>query len=123
MNTKRSWVAFAFIIIICIAALFNGTVPGSTGNNTQNFSGYDIAWMLVSTALVMIMTPGLAFFYGGMVSKMIQVNAAAADAVVVVASAVTARLLAPKALPALNPNQPNHSSPVPSNTYVMRAGL
>jgi ammonium transporter, Amt family len=29
----------------------------------------DTAWMLVSTALVMLMTPGLAFFYGGMVVR------------------------------------------------------
>jgi ammonium transporter, Amt family len=29
----------------------------------------DTAWMLVSTALVMLMTPGLAFFYGGMVRR------------------------------------------------------
>ena len=29
----------------------------------------DTAWMLVSTALVMLMTPGLALFYGGMVRK------------------------------------------------------
>src|SRR3954464_14659852 len=27
----------------------------------------DIAWVLISTALVLFMTPGLAFFYGGMV--------------------------------------------------------
>jgi ammonia channel protein AmtB len=27
----------------------------------------DMAWMLTSTALVLFMTPGLAFFYGGMV--------------------------------------------------------
>ena len=27
----------------------------------------DTAWMLISTALVMLMTPGLAFFYGGLV--------------------------------------------------------
>ena len=27
----------------------------------------DTAWMLVATALVMFMTPGLAFFYGGLV--------------------------------------------------------
>ena len=27
----------------------------------------DTAWMLASTALVLLMTPGLAFFYGGMV--------------------------------------------------------
>ena len=29
----------------------------------------DTAWLLVSTALVLLMTPGLAFFYGGMVRK------------------------------------------------------
>ena len=29
----------------------------------------DTAWMLVSAALVMLMTPGLAFFYGGMVRR------------------------------------------------------
>ncbi len=29
----------------------------------------DTAWLLVSAALVMLMTPGLAFFYGGMVRK------------------------------------------------------
>ena len=29
----------------------------------------DTAWVLMSSALVMIMTPGLAFFYGGMVRK------------------------------------------------------
>src|ERR1700722_7057904 len=27
----------------------------------------DVAWMLVATALVLLMTPGVAFFYGGMV--------------------------------------------------------
>src|SRR4030067_307549 len=29
----------------------------------------DTAWMMISTALVMLMTPGLALFYGGMVRK------------------------------------------------------
>lgn len=29
----------------------------------------DTAWMLISTALVMLMTPGLAFFYGGLVRR------------------------------------------------------
>ena len=27
----------------------------------------DIVWILISTALVMLMTPGVALFYGGMV--------------------------------------------------------
>jgi Amt family ammonium transporter len=30
-------------------------------------NGSDVAWMLVSTALVLLMTPALAFFYGGLV--------------------------------------------------------
>ena len=29
----------------------------------------DTAWILISTALVMLMTPGLALFYGGMVRR------------------------------------------------------
>ncbi len=30
-------------------------------------SGADTSWLLISTALVLLMTPGLAFFYGGLV--------------------------------------------------------
>jgi Amt family ammonium transporter len=33
------------------------------------YNAADTAWMLTATALVLIMTPGLAFFYGGMVNK------------------------------------------------------
>jgi Amt family ammonium transporter len=33
------------------------------------FDTGDTAWMIVATALVLIMTPGLGFFYGGMVGK------------------------------------------------------
>lgn len=35
----------------------------------MNVDTGDTAWVLVSTALVMMMTPALAFFYGGMVRK------------------------------------------------------
>jgi ammonium transporter, Amt family len=34
----------------------------------------DVAWMLTSSALVLIMTPGLAFFYGGLVKRKNIVN-------------------------------------------------
>jgi Amt family ammonium transporter len=34
---------------------------------TTTFSTGDTAWLMVSTAMVLLMTPGLAFFYGGMV--------------------------------------------------------
>ena len=33
------------------------------------FNQASVAWMLLSAALVMFMTPGLAFFYGGLVGK------------------------------------------------------
>ena len=29
----------------------------------------DVAWILVASSLLMLMTPGIAFFYGGMVKK------------------------------------------------------
>lgn len=35
----------------------------------EKINASDLTWMLVSTALVMIMTPTLAFFYGGLVRK------------------------------------------------------
>jgi len=31
----------------------------------------DTTWILISTALVMLMTPGLSLFYGGMVRQKI----------------------------------------------------
>jgi len=35
----------------------------------------DTAWMLISTALVLLMTPALAFFYGGLVRSKHVLNA------------------------------------------------
>jgi Amt family ammonium transporter len=36
-------------------------------NETKNLNAGDTAWLLASSALVLLMTPALAFFYGGMV--------------------------------------------------------
>ena len=49
-------------------------------------------------------------------SKNIHDKPAAAAAILVVAKAETAKALAPRAEPALNPNQPNHNRPVPIST-------
>ena len=38
-------------------------------DDAVNYNGADIAWIIVATALVFLMTPGLAFFYGGMVHR------------------------------------------------------
>jgi ammonium transporter, Amt family len=61
---------FPFFVILCILALtflFPSVAYDKTAHTEYNTG--DIAWMLMSTALVLIMTPGLAFFYGGMVNK------------------------------------------------------
>src|SRR6187401_906390 len=42
--------------------------PRPPGGRRRMNSG-DTAWMLTSTALVMIMLPGLALFYGGLVRR------------------------------------------------------
>jgi Amt family ammonium transporter len=44
------------------------TFAGDTGTAVKIDSG-DTAWILISAALVMLMTPGLAFFYGGLVRR------------------------------------------------------
>ena len=35
---------------------------------TEGINSGDTAWMLVATAFVLLMTPGLGYFYGGMVN-------------------------------------------------------
>jgi len=41
--------------------------PAPTNSSVPKVSAGDTAWILISAALVMLMTPGLALFYGGMV--------------------------------------------------------
>src|SRR2546428_13868147 len=55
-------------------------------------------------------------------SVSIQLTAAAAAAKFVTTSAFTANAFAARALPALKPNQPNHSTDAPSITYGMLFG-
>ncbi len=59
---------FGLLAVISIAALF---IPFQNIYKDINaaYNSADIAWVLVATALVFIMTPGLAFFYGGMVHR------------------------------------------------------
>lgn len=64
---KKSIIPLLVVVILVVLCLFNPSLPDSSKNIEYN--GGDIAWMLASTALVLIMTPGLAYFYGGMVKK------------------------------------------------------
>src|ERR1700742_138708 len=64
---KRYFPFFVILVILALTFIFPSVQIDTQGNPNVNTG--DIAWMLMSTALVLIMTPGLAFFYGGMVSK------------------------------------------------------
>ncbi len=69
-RTAKQIAPFLILAILAIVAMFikpeADYVPGAAD---PQYSSADIAWVLVSTALVFLMTPGLAFFYGGMVHR------------------------------------------------------
>jgi len=64
----KRYFPFAVILFILVLTFVFPSVDFKNGVD-PHFNTGDIAWMLMSTALVLIMTPGLAFFYGGMVNK------------------------------------------------------
>ncbi|MEJ7692959.1 ammonium transporter [Daejeonella sp.] len=63
----RQVAPFAILTLVAGAAIFIPSLPNFDG--TGKYDSADIAWILVATALVFLMTPGLAFFYGGMVHR------------------------------------------------------
>ena len=82
MKIEKRWIAsFALIAIVSILALFWGSIsealfsPEHHENLANSFlpegsyNAADTAWVLTSACLVLLMTPGLSFFYGGMVGK------------------------------------------------------
>jgi Amt family ammonium transporter len=54
-------------MLIAIGALFIPSFPAFA--DASKYNSADIGWIIVATALVFLMTPGLAFFYGGMVHR------------------------------------------------------
>jgi Amt family ammonium transporter len=66
---QRAVIAASLLPLWALSATAQTPAPATAAVSTIN-SG-DTAWMLTSTALVLMMTiPGLALFYGGMVRKM-----------------------------------------------------
>jgi len=62
---KKALVPFILLLGVSVLALFIPAVPGPIV--TEGINSGDVAWMLAATALVLLMTPGLAYFYGGMI--------------------------------------------------------
>jgi Amt family ammonium transporter len=69
MNTKplKRYLPFIIFLAISISALFIKVLPNFADESKYNQA--DITFIIICTALVFIMTPGLAFFYGGMVHR------------------------------------------------------
>ncbi len=64
---KRA-LAVPFLILVAVAAVALFVKPGHPPVPTgEAINSGDVAWMLTASALVLLMTPGLSFFYGGMV--------------------------------------------------------
>jgi Amt family ammonium transporter len=60
-------IPFLVLLAVAVAAIFVPTLANFVDDGKYNAA--DIAWLIVATALVFLMTPGLAFFYGGMVHR------------------------------------------------------
>jgi Amt family ammonium transporter len=60
-------IPFVILMLVAVIAIF---IPNFANfNDAGKYNSADISWILVATALVFLMTPGLAFFYGGMVNR------------------------------------------------------
>jgi len=58
------------LVILLVVSLLGVLMPAiPTQIVTEGLNSGDMAWMLVATAFVLLMTPGLAYFYGGMVNN------------------------------------------------------
>lgn len=69
-KTAKQILPFVLLSVLALAAMFVKPIADFVpGEKDPQYSSADIAWVLTSTALVFLMTPGLAFFYGGMVNR------------------------------------------------------
>ena len=74
LKVEKRWViAFIITAMVAMVSLFWSTKLPDAGSGVfleeNNLVGADIAWLLASSGLVLLMTPGLSFFYGGMEGK------------------------------------------------------
>ena len=69
MNKMTLKQVLPFLVLATIAVVACFIKPVADFADTGKYNSADVAWIIVATALVFLMTPGLAFFYGGMVHR------------------------------------------------------
>jgi len=67
-NSIKQTFPFVLLSLVGIAAAFIPSIQ-NFNDGGRIYNGADTAWIIVATALVFLMTPGLALFYGGMVHR------------------------------------------------------
>ncbi|QTN39231.1 ammonium transporter [Cryomorphaceae bacterium] len=67
MEKKNKLVSRGMFFILVVVAIVASVYPASHPESTRDWDSGTIAWLLTAAGLVLIMTPGLSFFYGGMV--------------------------------------------------------
>ncbi len=68
MGKKLNFLALSLLTLLALlGGAFTGT--GAEWQEVAKANPGDVAWMIVASAFVLLMTPGLAFFYGGMVDR------------------------------------------------------
>ncbi|BEG61541.1 ammonia channel protein [Coprobacter fastidiosus NSB1 = JCM 33896] len=68
MDMQKRWIIlFVALLSISFLGLFYSGHEGVFTDIDSNLNFADIAWMITATIFVLMMTPGLSFFYGGMV--------------------------------------------------------
>jgi len=67
-STFRGIAPFLVLALVAIGAIFVPSLP-QFDDKGKIYNAADTAWIIVATALVFLMTPALAFFYGGMVHR------------------------------------------------------
>ena len=64
--SKVNYIPLIILLLISLLGVLMPSVPFQVIN--EGLDSGDISWMLVASAMVLLMTPGLAYFYGGMVN-------------------------------------------------------
>ncbi|HTK30134.1 MAG TPA: ammonium transporter [Vicinamibacterales bacterium] len=63
----REFSALPFLLVAAVSIAGASLRPAAQVRTGGPINPGDVAWMLTATGLVLLMTPGLSFFYGGMV--------------------------------------------------------
>jgi Amt family ammonium transporter len=67
LSARKNYWLIPFLLLLAAGTVGSFFPMSFASADTSNINSGDMAWMLTASGLVLLMTPGLSFFYGGMV--------------------------------------------------------